>query len=526
MGSTGNDANFHCMEKMKRLLIYVYNEKSGIVGDATNHLLGEFGKIMDRIVVVCNGYLSVQGRRAFRKITEDVYCLNRRNLTEVAYADAIVNYCGIATVVTYDEVTLMDDSVWGPLCSLKKIYDEMGTRKCDYWKMAESVETSSYVVLRKSFLQRVSYQKYLEKLLAAYQKTFQGIGKKNIPETDKSPDSSYTGMTGDSYLKEKSEAYPFLEKRILEQSYGDILASGKSAEIGRAISGIRRNGFYNLELVFAEREMAKGILRNADLRQRVRDLGEGTIYIDYGSGYCECNAFRSRNMVEENGDFLIRFTIHEGYPYKQEAVAEIKGFRYDPLEQIPNLGMTLYRCKCDGREVCPKSHNGRDWGTDYQVFPSADPYYEFEYRADEIREIVIEGNMQFFNRRFVENMNSCRVTSYFSRIFWDEGRGYDEGHQIMKSLFLDGNGEFELLFLCELDHVRELRLDPIEDVKTRIKLSEIRINGANGAIKKTNGMKRGKNEWEFPHRDPIILFRTRTAQIRSVYVRGNIQFIE
>ncbi len=516
---------------MKRLIIYVYSDESGAVGDATGHLLEGLRKIADRLVIVCNSFLSPRGRKSLWRITKDVYCLNCKNMTEVAYADALENYCGFQEVLEYDEVTLIDGVVWGPLCPLDDIWREMEERECDYWRLASSVPTGEFVVLRRSFLERGVFQEYLDDLLVIYQKTFQNIGKKKkYLESDHLP-NIYEGMKEANYLEENSVMeiselerklgllatgrYPFLEKKLLNLPCYEFMKQREAKKDFSVLVSLCRGDSWDLESALLEQEECRYLPGDVQNRESMRT---GKLYLDYGEGYQEIHTVKGYNAFNVSGDFRVRFAV--------SAKDKIFRFRYDPLEGLPYLGITIDRCACDGEEVRPSCNNGKDWGENYQVFTSTDPYYEFEFEADTLGEVVIEGNMLLVNRRFIENMDSCRTTQYFSRIFWDTGAGYDEGHKATEYLFLDMVGNFELRFSCDVEGVRELRFDPVEGVKTRIRLDEIKINDKETPVKKTNGVKCADRQWEFPHYDPIILLGLKEKTVRSVYVRGNIQFIQ
>ena len=184
---------------MQRLLIYSYNESNGIIGNATKFLLSEFNKVTDRMIIVCNAHLSPKGRSELKKITNDVYCLSCKNMILVVYADAIVNYCGIDKILEYDEIILMDDSVWGPLYSIENIFAEMNIKTCDYWQISNLVASQRFVVLRKTFLKRPEFLDYLKNMIYIYGKTFQDMGKIE-PAVNNSIRNIYSSMVGERYI--------------------------------------------------------------------------------------------------------------------------------------------------------------------------------------------------------------------------------------------------------------------------------------------------------------------------------------
>lgn len=516
---------------MKRLVVFAYNDNSGVVGEATLNLLKEYRNISDRLVIVCNAFLTPQGRKEFLSITKDVYCLNCKNIIQVVYADALINYCGMNTVVGYDEVTLMSDDFWGPFADLGEIYDKMASVSCDYWQMSNLISIHEFVVLKNAFIKRREYKEYLEKMLDVYKKTFQNIGKSKKFIADVEMEDIYSNAIGKNYIyvderQEKlsstdmmlylirEKGYPFLEKKLMELSYFDILQSSDLYDIKDIVQEIEDAKKYDFDLIAKERELLKKNKRTYDLSRNIQDTLASKIYLNYGYGYTEQQTCEGYAFINENGDFKVRYT-----PILSSSIV---GFRYDPLEKIPNLVMSITKCTCDGVDVKSVSHNGMDCGNNFQLFSSLDPFYEFEYHTSRIGEIIIEGNITFVNNRFMEYMNSCKVTGYISNIYWDWGTGYSEERKIEKGLFINDNNEFELKIACDLQNICEIRFDPVEGFKSRVQLYEVQINGKDVRIKSTNGTNKGKREWIFDTFDPNIVFSLNERDIHYIYISGKI----
>lgn len=517
---------------MKRLTVYAYNEDSGIVGEATIHLLEELRAISDRLIIACNALLTVQGRKNLKNITEDVYCLNSKNMLQVVYADALINYCGIEVVKQYDEVTLINDSVWGPIDNLENIYQEMETCNCDFWRMVNVIAYDEFVVLRKSFLEDKKYFRRLNQLLDSCQEFFQDIRDRRKVAKIEKIDDIYKNKTGYSYITVdrdaqefsdidfqmylvKEKKYPFWIKKIMDMNYFDLLNESKKYDVQEIIKEIQKSHKYDFSLIEKERELEKKNkhVYNPDMSNA--DLCWGRIYVDYGHGYSEQVRFDGYNFINDNGDFKVKFNLNLDGP--------IVGFRYDPMENIPFLAMHICNCKCDGKEIDLYTSNGNNWGEGYHVFETIDPYYVCDSEFEELEEIIIEGNMLFVNNHFIQDMKSYAITRYISNIFWDDGTGYSEEHKITKGLYIDSDHEFELRIGCDLKNLKELRYDPIEGFKIRLQLYEITLNNKITYITGTNGKEIADNQWVFRDYDPIMNLQLVEHDINYIYIRGKIE---
>lgn len=521
---------------MQRLLIYSYNESNGIIGNATKFLLSEFNKVTDRMIIVCNAHLSPKGRSELKKITNDVYCLSCKNMILVVYADAIVNYCGIDKILEYDEIILMDDSVWGPLYSIENIFAEMNIKTCDYWQISNLVASQRFVVLRKTFLKRPEFLDYLKNMIYIYGKTFQDMGKIE-PAVNNSIRNIYSSMVGETYisvnemLENMSEmdikiyllnekGYPFVDKEFFERSYFDLIQTINQYDIHSLIKNLQNEHSELVNLISDERALIEKSIRvskhnlNAN---KIQDTLFGKLYLDYGHGFSEVNRCEGYTLIDNNGDFVIRFTPRlEG---------EIVRFRYDPVELIPNLIMTMYSCICDGTQVVSNYNNGKKCGDNFEFFATDDPFYTFDYKTNAINEIIIEGNIQFVNNCFRDNLNSCEITSFISNIFWNSGEGYNEKNKRTIGLFIDNDNEFEMKANLELKEICGLRLDPIEGFKCKLHMYDLLINGHKVGVKGTNGIIIGKNKFVFNTFDPAIELKIKEKNIESIYVRGKIEIM-
>ena len=164
---------------MKRLGIFFFFEKDGIVDDFLIYYLADLVKNLSELVVVCNGKLSDQGRAAFAQFTDTILVRENKGLDVWAYKTALDHY-GWARLAEFDEIVMTNSTLMGPVRPLREMFDAMAEREdLDFWGLsihhgASSVPfkgkrlynylpvhiQSHFIVYRKRFVQAADLQHY------------------------------------------------------------------------------------------------------------------------------------------------------------------------------------------------------------------------------------------------------------------------------------------------------------------------------------------------------------------------------
>lgn len=115
-----------------RLGIFFFYDNDGIVDEYVTYLLNGMMGFFDRLVVVCNGKLTAQGRDVFRKITSDIIVRDNIGLDVAAYKTAM-EYVGWEGLRSYDEMIFFNHTIMGPVYPFEEMFAEMDTRDLDFW---------------------------------------------------------------------------------------------------------------------------------------------------------------------------------------------------------------------------------------------------------------------------------------------------------------------------------------------------------------------------------------------------------
>ena len=151
---------------MKRLCIFAFYNKNGIVKPYVKYWLKELKSCSSRIIFVANGYLSEADRISVSEYTSDVYVRPNLGLDAGAYKEVICNYLK-NDLSGYDEVIFCNDSCWGPFIPLKNIFEEMAQREnSDFWGMCYTENNFAnhipgmFMVFRKRIVKNRLLQEY------------------------------------------------------------------------------------------------------------------------------------------------------------------------------------------------------------------------------------------------------------------------------------------------------------------------------------------------------------------------------
>ena len=132
---------------MRRLGIYFFCDKDGIVDEYNLVLLKDLKDNLDRLLVVCNGELTPEGKAKFETVADEVLVRENRGLDVWAYKEGMAHF-GWQRLGEYDELVLLNFTNFGPVYPFSEMFAEMSRRKADFWG----------IVLRHGFL-REKYRK-------------------------------------------------------------------------------------------------------------------------------------------------------------------------------------------------------------------------------------------------------------------------------------------------------------------------------------------------------------------------------
>lgn len=168
--------------KARRLGIYFFYDAQGIVDGYVYHFLDGIRPCLCELYIVCNGSVEEAALERFERYAAgNVLVRENRGLDVGAYRAAIERV-GFDRLGDYDELVLMNATVFGPLTPFTEMFASMSVRDLDFWgitshagvegnpfpqnglkDLPEHIQ-SHFLVLRKELLRSPSYREYWDSL--------------------------------------------------------------------------------------------------------------------------------------------------------------------------------------------------------------------------------------------------------------------------------------------------------------------------------------------------------------------------
>ena len=145
---------------MKRLGIFVFYDKEGVVDRYVEYLLNDIIQSLSELIIVCNGNLSDDGRHKLEHFTQRIFVRENLGFDAMAYKMALGTYCSWDEIEKFEEVVLFNDTFFGPLYPFKEMFNEMSSRSLDFWGITSSKEMAfirSNSSTRKIFPTHIQY---------------------------------------------------------------------------------------------------------------------------------------------------------------------------------------------------------------------------------------------------------------------------------------------------------------------------------------------------------------------------------
>ncbi len=121
---------------MKRLCIYLTYDKQNVIDKYIDYMLKELKTCADYLAVTCNEEVVVRGMDILEESADEIFLRPNIGFDAGGFKDTLCKYLGWDKVLQYDELVLVNDSMFGPFCPMKDIFAEMNQRSVDFWGLA------------------------------------------------------------------------------------------------------------------------------------------------------------------------------------------------------------------------------------------------------------------------------------------------------------------------------------------------------------------------------------------------------
>lgn len=281
---------------MKRLGLFVFYDRDGIVDDYVIYLLNDLMENLDDLVVISNSDLNKNEKKKFTKFTNNIIIRENKGLD----AGALCEYFNVhEEYKKYDEVVYLNDTFFGPLYPFKKVFEKMDAKKdLDFWglslghitpdgyhiyedKIIHDHLQSFFIVFRKKLVNSDVFKNYwrnydIEKMLSFYdvvtkhELTFTKYLSDNGFKYDSYVVDSYYGIEPsrnfNNYFHNSStqviiDKAPFFKRKMFATDQGTMLYMTDSNELRKVMNYIETKTDYDTNLIW------KNLLRLYNLHQ-------------------------------------------------------------------------------------------------------------------------------------------------------------------------------------------------------------------------------------------------------------------
>ena len=283
---------------INRLVIYFFYDADGIVDRYVPYMLEDINKNCSELFVVCNGKLTPEGRKIFQKLTPNIMVRENKGFDVWAYKTALEHY-GWDKLAEYDEVVMMNFTMFGPLYPFSAMFEEMNQRDVDFWGITkhhgfpfdpfgtipcgyipEHIQ-SSFICIRHDMLSSIEFQRYwnnmepvnsygeaVGKHEAIFTKTFEGFGFKSdvYVQTDDLKEYTHYPLMLESLELVKNRKCPVFKRKSFTNEYYEFLNCCVGEPTVELYEYIRDHCDYDLNLVW---ENLLRVDNMADIKNRM-----------------------------------------------------------------------------------------------------------------------------------------------------------------------------------------------------------------------------------------------------------------
>ena len=146
---------------IERAVVFVHYDRDDIVDDYVYYYLSELRKHCSYLLFVSTAKLQ---KDDLQKLS--TYCSEVMPRENVGY-DFMSYKVGLERFAyyEYDEVVLCNDSVYGPIKPLERLFEEMAHRECDFWGITDNTDISYhlqsyFLVFKKNVLRSDAFRKF------------------------------------------------------------------------------------------------------------------------------------------------------------------------------------------------------------------------------------------------------------------------------------------------------------------------------------------------------------------------------
>jgi len=222
-----------------------------------------------------------RGKENIGQYADQIYYRKNIGFDAGGFKDALCSYIGWDAISDYDELVLANDSMFGPFCPMRDIFDEMGGRNADFWGLTKNGPyhkagideypehiQSFFLVIRSEMLHSSHFRSYWENMdyFQSFNQTVREYELRFTPHfaslgytydvladidanNSTNPENNYGQYAKIPYELIKKRNFPFFKKKPLADEF-DLLEEQSQESMHKAIHYIDRETSYDVNLIW------------------------------------------------------------------------------------------------------------------------------------------------------------------------------------------------------------------------------------------------------------------------------------
>lgn len=268
--------------KRNSLAVFVVFTDDGVIDDYVIYLAEQIRRIVKTLVITINGELQEAMKKKLNSCSDHVFVRENEGFDCGAYKETLENYLGWDKVRKYEEVILLNDSCYGPIYPLEPIFEQMDSRRLDFWGITEQIPIKAgnysntllpyhvqtyFVVITKRMLLSRDFSKFWESVelsngyddtVANFELKFTGYfnarGYISGAYVDcsafcKSVDETQAYVFMNSFRLISEHGCPFLKKKVFLYPHDLVLSSNMGETAYKTLEYVKEKTSYKEDLI-------------------------------------------------------------------------------------------------------------------------------------------------------------------------------------------------------------------------------------------------------------------------------------
>lgn len=379
---------------VRRLGIYTFFEKDGIVDEYVLCFLKSFRHVVERCIVVSNGELVGSGADDIRAIGCELLVRENKGFDAWGVRTGLL-HVGFEMLAEYDEVLIANNTIFGPIYDMENMLNEMATRDLDFWGCSshpgfpnfdpygsnpygyipEHIQSYFYAV-RKQMLSDPCFEVFWRELppLPSYNKAvglYETVMTKWFSDEGfvwgtYMPSDEYYDMTDNPLITMPVESIkkwkcPFFKRRAFFQDYDYYTTYTGQHTVSCLVQFLEEETSYPLRLVY------ENLIRTCNMSSLVQNMHLARI-LDKYSDYCKRPEPKAKTALfmhvydtsmlpllksytvnlPRSTDMFVSTTSEEK---KQAILAALGGSNHLEIRVLPNIGRDVSALLVSFRDV-------------------------------------------------------------------------------------------------------------------------------------------------------------------------------